>query len=262
MNVLKAALSTEILKAKKSKMLWISILLFVFMGLMIGLLMLLAKHPEISGKSAVLNTKASMIGKSDWPSFLNLLIQMVLTIGYMGCGIVTIWVFGREYTDRVVKDLLALPVPRYIFVISKFIIIFFWSFVLLLLLFFIALITGLSVKLDQWSFALAIEYFRLYIFSSLLTVLLFSPVALITCISRGFLLPIAFVILSLILTQFIFISVPAIIPYFPWAIPALCSGVAGSDLPQAHLISYIVIILTSLAGLLGTAVYWRFADQK
>ena len=262
MKGLNAAIVTEIMKARRSKMLWISVLLFVFMGLMIGLLMLLSKHPEISGKSAVLNTKASLIGKSDWPSFLNLLIQMVLTIGYIGCGIVTIWVFGREYSDRVVKDLLALPVSRIVFVLSKFIIIIFWSIILLLILFATALITGLIVNLDQWSLELALEYFRLYFISALLTILLFTPVALVTCLSRGYLLPIAFVILTLILTQFIYISAPAIIPYFPWAIPALYSGVAGSDMPHAGIISYSVLILTSVAGFLGTAAYWRFADQK
>jgi ABC-2 type transport system permease protein len=169
-------------------MLWISMLLFIFLGLMIGLLMLISKHPEIAGKSVVINTKASLIGKADWPTYLNLLIQMVLTIGSIGSGIVTIWVFGREYTDRVIKDLLALPVSRKVFVLSKFIIIVVWSILLLLLLFLTALIAGVLADLDSWSPALISNYFILYIVSAFLTVLLSSPVALITCLSRGYLL--------------------------------------------------------------------------
>jgi ABC-2 type transport system permease protein len=257
-----AVLSTEILKSSKSKMLWISVLLFIFMGLMIGLLMLISKHPEIAGKSVVINTKASLIGKADWPTYLKLLIQMVLTIGSIGSGIVTIWVFGREYTDRVIKDLLALPVSRKVFVLSKFIIIVVWSILLLLLLFLTALIAGLLADLDSWSPALIKNYFILYIVSAFLTVLLCSPVALITCLSRGYLLPVAFVFLTLIMTQFVYAAIPSIITYFPWAIPALFSGVAGSDMPHPGIISYSVLIITSVAGYIGTAAWWRYADQR
>ena len=257
-----AALSTEILKTRKSKMLWISMLLFIFIGLMIGILMLISKHPEIAGKSVVINTKASLIGKADWPTYLNLLIQMVLTIGLIGSGIVTIWVFGREYTDRVVKDLLALPVSRIVFVLSKFNIIVIWSIVLLLLLFATAIFAGLLVNLDGWSPALIRSYIILYFVSAFLTVLLCSPVALITCFSRGYLLPVAFVFLTLIMTQFVYAAIPSIITYFPWAIPALFSGVAGSDMPHPGIISYSVLIITSGAGFLGTAAWWRYADQR
>ena len=262
MNGFYATLSTELLKARRSKMLWISMLLFIFMGLMIGLLMLVSKHPEIAGKSVVINTKASLIGKADWPTYLNLLIQMVLTIGSIGSGIVAIWVFGREYTDRVVKDLLALPVARHIFVLSKFIVVVIWSILLLLLLLITALIAGLLVNLDGWSPAGMGNFFISYLVSAFLTVLLCSPVALIACLSRGYLLAVAFVVLTLIMSQFVYAAMPSIIIYFPWAIPALFSGVTGKDMPQPGLISYLVLILTSMAGLLGTAAFWRYADQR
>jgi len=257
-----AALGTELLKARKSRMLWISMLLFIFMGLMIGVLMLISKHPEIAGKSVVINTKASLIGKADWPTYLNLLMQMVLTIGSLGSGIVAIWVFGREYTDRVVKDLLALPVPRHIFVTSKFTIIVIWSLILLLLLLGTALIAGFLVNLDGWSSAGISNYIIIYVISSVLTILLCTPVALITCLSRGYLLPVAFAILTMIITQFVYAAIPSIIIYFPWAIPALYSGVTGSDLPQPGFISYSILILTSLSGFFGTAAWWRYADQR
>jgi len=262
MRQLYSAINTEILKACRSKILWISILLFVFMGIMIGMLMFISKHPEIAGKSAALGTKARLLGKNDWPSYFDLMIQMVLTVGCMGCGIVTIWVFGREYMDRVVKDLLVLPVPRHIFVSSKFILIIIWSLLLLLLLFASAVITGLIVNLDGWTWVVVRDSFVLYIVSSLLTILLCTPVGLITCLSRGYLLPVTFVFLTLILTQFVFVAVPGIILYFPWAIPALYSGLAGSDAPHPGFISYSVLILTSVACMTGTAAWWRYADQK
>jgi len=47
-------------------------------------------------------------------------------VGLIGFAFVTGWVFGREYSDRTVKDLLALPTPRLSIVLSKFIVVAIW----------------------------------------------------------------------------------------------------------------------------------------
>jgi ABC-2 type transport system permease protein len=261
MNGLKEALWAECLKVRRSKMLWATLLIFAFIAIMMGLLMLVSKHPELAGKSAVISTKASLIGKPDWPSYFSLLMQMVLTVGFMGYGIVASWVFGREYSDRTVKDLLALPVSRYTIVLSKFIIVVIWSILLSLVLFMIGLLTGWAVNLDDWSGETARQALLVFSGTVLLTILSSAPVAFIASLGRGYLLPIGFVILTLIITQFVFIGIPGITPYFPWAIPALYSGVAGPDVPPPEGFSYLILILTSLSGFIGTAVWWRYADQ-
>jgi len=255
------ALNTEFMKARKSKMFWITLIFFAFIAIMLGFLMLVAKHPEIAGNSAVLTTKASFINKADWPTYFNLLLQMVLTLGNIGPAIVTIWVFGREYSDRVIKDLLALPVSRSNIVFSKFIIVFFWSVLLLFLLFVFGMVTGLVIQLDGWNRELVLHNTLVYTISSLLTIILFPVVTLITCMSRGYLLPVGFTLLIMIVTQFVFLGLPAITPYFPWAIPGLSSGVAGPLSPEPKLISYLILGFTSLLGVAGTAGWWRYADQ-
>jgi ABC-2 type transport system permease protein len=256
------ALRTEIMKVGKSKILWISILFFVFLGMMIGLLMFLSKHPDIAGKSSILGTKASVFGTPYWPAYLNLLVQMALSVGSIGSGIVAIWIFGREYSDNVIKDLLALPVSRYSFVVSKFIIILAWSIILVLVLFIAGIVMGFVVGLENWSWQIMRAVFINYFFSSLLTILLCTPFALIACMSRGYLLPVAFVILTLIVTQFVFVGIPGLIPWFPWAIPALFSGVAGRSASNTGLVSLLVLLITSFAGFAGTAEWWNLADQK
>jgi len=50
-------------------------------------------------------------------------------------------------------------------------------------------------------------------------------------------------------------------PYFPWAIPMLYTGAAGAESVQFGIISYIILYFTSILGLIGTLVWWRFADQ-
>ena len=261
MKGLFASVWSEGLKVRKSKMFFITIVFFAFIASMMGLMMIVVHHPELAGRSAALSAKTSVLGNGDWPSFLSLLIQVILALGPIGFGMVTSWVFGREYADRVAKDLLALPVSRITIVISKFAVILIWCILLTLMLFLSGLLVGLAINIPGWSAINAQNAFIIFINSSILTLLLCTPVAFLACLSRGYLLPVGFAILTLILTNFVAIGLPNIMPYFPWAIPALYTGIAGRELPQAGAISYFILFLTSILGFIGTAAWWRFADQ-
>jgi ABC-2 type transport system permease protein len=252
----------EYLKVRRSKMFSITLLVFAFIAVMLGLLVYIAHHPEIAGRSATVAAKVSVLGNGDWPSYFNLLVQVVLALGPLGFAMVASWIFGREYADRVIKDLLALPVSRFTIVVAKFIIVAVWSILLAVTLFMFALLTGLVAGTPGWSTRNAIHTFITFSGSAILTLLLCTPIAFIACLSRGYLLPVAFAILTLILTNFIAIGLPNILPYFPWGIPALYSGIGGGEaLPPAGIISYVILLLTSISGFLGTVAWWRYADQ-
>jgi ABC-2 type transport system permease protein len=261
MKGLVASLWAEGLKVRNSKILIITLVFFAFIGLIMGLMMFVVHHPELAGRSAALSAKISILGNGDWPSLFNLLIQVILALGPIGFGMVTSWVFGREYADRVIKDLFALPVSRVTLVISKFVIILIWCILLTLTLFISGLLIGLAIKIPGWSAMNAQNSFIIFFTSSILTFMLCTPVAFLACVSRGYLLPIGFSVLTLILTNFIAIGLPNIIPYFPWAVPALYTGIAGRELPQAGALSYIILFLTCILGFIGTSAWWRFADQ-
>lgn len=255
------ALHTELIKTIKSKVFWITLIFFTFIAIMMGFLIFVSIHPEIAENSKVLSTKASLIAAPDWSSYMDLQIQLVLILGIIGPGFVTTWVFGREYSDRVLKDIIVLPVSRFSIVTAKFIIIFIWSVLLVIILFIVGFFAGLIVKLEGWTKDVFLNSAAVYAVTSLLTILLFTPVAFITCASRGYLLPFATLILILIITQFSFIGFEGITPYFPWSVPALCSGIAGPGAPEENFISYFILVSTSLAGYFGTSAWWRYADH-
>lgn len=252
---------TEGLKIRKSKMLWITILAFLFIPLMMGLLLFVVKNPEFSSKLGMIGTKAAMLrfGNVDWQTYFGLLNQIIAGVGLIGFGFVTSWVFGREYSDRTVKDLLALPVSRSSIVLSKFMVVIIWCVLLSFILFAFGLIAGGIIQLSGWSSEIAFHSAYIFTVTSLLTILLCTPVAFFASYGRGYLSPIGFVIIALAIAQFIgFVGLG---PYFPWAIPVLYTGAAGAESAQLGIISYIILFLTSILGLIGTFAWWRYADQ-
>jgi len=262
MKGLKAALWTEFIKVRKSKTLPATIIIFTFTATMIGFLMLVAKDPEFAATSAIVKTKASFIAKADWPSFFNLLIQIVLTMGPIGFGIVTIWMFGREYSDRVIKDLLALPISRAKIVTAKFILILAWCLLLGIILLSIGILIVLVIGLDGLSMGTMIQGIKVYFGSTLLSIFLVTPVALVTSIGRGYLLPIGIVIIVLIITQILFVGAPNLTYYFPWAVPALFSRIGGNSFPPPGIISYFLFSIVCIVGLFATISWWKNSDQK
>ena len=66
--------------------------------------------------------------------------------------------------------------------------------------------------------------------TSLLTILLCTPVAFFASYGRGYLPPIGFAILTLIIAQFT--GLVGLGPYFPWGIPLLFTTAAGAESAQ------------------------------
>lgn len=258
----KAAFWMEALKARRTRILPISACFFIFIGVMMGMLMYLSVHPEIASRSSTVSMKTSFLQGSGWNAYLSLFLQVILTVGVIGAGVVTSWVFGREFSDRSLKDLLALPVTRAQIVISKLVIVLIWSLFLSFIVLLAGMLTGLAISLPGREEAELASFFKSYALCALLNTLLITPVAFVASAGRGYLLPISFVILIMIITQLLFVGLPALSIYFPWALPALISGVAAKAMPSPGFACYLIFFLTVAAGFAGTLVWWRYADQK
>lgn len=253
------AFIVELIKTRKSKILFVTMIVFAIIPLMMGLMLFVARNPEIAGKLGMIGTKAKMFGENDWPGYFSLLNQVMSSLGLIGFGFVTTWVFGREYLDRTMKDILALPVPRSSIVMAKFMTSFLCCIILTLILFIFGIFIGLAMKLPSWSTPDFAHFTKNFFISALLTLMLCSPIAFLSGYSRGIIAPLGFVILTMIMAQFI--GLIGLGPYFPWAIPGLFAVAKDTPGLELHLSSYIILFLTFILGYWATLRFWKHADH-
>jgi ABC-2 type transport system permease protein len=235
----------------------LALLIVPFMG---GFFMFVLKDPDLAKKIGVISSKAQLVGTADWPTFLGLLTQAISIGGLLVFGFVTSWIFGREYSDRTIKDLLALPISRSVIVLSKFIVVLLWCLLLAMLVFALGLVVGNAVVIPGWSPDLVSQGFSIFITCTLLTIMLSTPVAIFASVGRGYLSPLSFVVFTLVLAQIV--AATGYGQFFPWSIPALASGVAGNNSAILENYSIVIVLITSGVGLISTAFWWRHADHN
>jgi ABC-2 type transport system permease protein len=235
----------------------LALMLVPFIG---GFFMFVLKDPSLAQKLGFISAKAQIVGEANWISYLSLLAQAIAIGGLLVFGFVTSWIFGREHSDRTIKDLLALPMSRNIIVFSKFLVVVLWCLILSIFVIVLGFIVGKMVDIPGWSLDIILQGTLIFIVCSILTILLSTPVAFLASVGHGYLSPIGFMVFTLVLAQII--AAMGYGHFFPWSIPALISGAAGSDNAIIEDISIIIVLLTSTVGLVATMFWWRYADQN
>jgi ABC-type transport system involved in multi-copper enzyme maturation permease subunit len=254
------ALQAELIKTRHSRIVWITFIAFAIAPVMGGMFMLIINNPEALSKAGPLAAKVHAMGvKSSWEFYIGMLTQAMGVGGVLLFGFVASWVFGREYSEGTAKDLLSLPVTRIDILHGKFVLYFLWSAGLALSNLLIGFVIGAVVGLPQFNFGLLAGTFTAYIYTTLLTALLGTPVAFFALLGTGYLAPLGFVSIIMVFAQII--AATGYGHYFPWSIPALYSGAGGELKNDLNLASYFIVLSTGLAGYIATAAWWKFADQ-
>ncbi len=260
MNNFPAALWTETLKMRRSKVPLFTAIGFSIVPLVGGLFMIILKDPEAAKSMGLISAKAQlMAGVADWTAFFNIIAQAVAVGGAILFAIVTAWIFGREFSDRTAKELMALPTSRETIIGAKFVVVAVWTFALSLFVFGFGLVIGKWVVIPGWSTELLRTAFVDILGSAVLTIMLLPFVALAASMGRGYLPAFGWTIFTVAMAQIA--AVTGWGDWFPWSIPALFSGAVGPRVEQLGLHSYMIIILSSIIGLAATFYWWRNADQ-
>ena len=255
MRELAQAVYVELLKIRRSGVLLFTTLGFALLPLVGGFFMIVLKDPELAQRVGLISAKAHMLaGAADWPTYLELLAQALAVGGIILFGFIGSWVFGREYADHTVKDLLALPMPRTKIVAAKFVVTVIWSAALAILVLIFGLGIGAVIGLAQASPQVLLHGSGGIVVAGCLTIALVTPVAFFASAGHGYLAPLGFVFLALLLAQVV--AVAGWGEYFPWSVPALYAQ--GEPL---GVVSYVIVAATSVLGIAGTLAWWAYADQ-
>ncbi|OGO64840.1 MAG: hypothetical protein A2030_10790 [Chloroflexi bacterium RBG_19FT_COMBO_50_10] len=258
MNNFSAMLWIELRKAIRSRMPFWTTLGSLFMPLGIAFLIFLAKNPELSRKLGLVSAKADLIAYSatDWPSYLVLLAEIVSAGGFFFFILAISWVFGREFADGTLKDMLAVPVRRSSILLAKYSVVAAWSAGMALINLIFGLVIGAIIQLPGGSLSVILHGSTVVAITVCLIIAVVLPFALFASVGRGYLLPMALSVLTLITANLMMVVGRA--EYFPWAVPIVYAQGEGTLTP----ISYWIVIITSLAGMLATYLWWMYADQN
>ncbi len=229
----------------------------LFMPLGIAFLIFVAKNPEISQKLGLVSAKANLVAYSatDWTLYFSLCGQMIAAGGLILTVFIITWIFGREFVDGTAKDILAVPIPRSSILLAKFLVTAAWSAVLLVVIYIISLFMGALLHLPGGAPGVFFNSSISLAICACLTIVVVLPFALFASMGRGYLPPIGIAILIMILTNLV--AVLGWGEYFPWAIPGLY-GAGKMALTPASL---VIVLLTGLAGVYLTILWWKNADQ-
>jgi ABC-2 type transport system permease protein len=265
MKTFRAALWAEALKARRSRVPVFTAAVSSVLPIVGGLFMVIMKDPERARAMGLIGAKAQLLtaGVADWPTYFDFLALATAAAGAMLFAFITAWVFGREFSDHTAKELLALPTPRGMIIVAKFVMTGLWILGLAAFLFVVGLGVGAIISIPGWSLELAWTSFWSLMVTAFLNLMLMPLVALVASAGRGYIPPLAWAFGSLGMAQ-----VAGLMgwgDWFPWSVPGLFSMMFsvmyGQNAEQLGPHSYGVVALAFVVGTVSTVLWWRSADQ-
>lgn len=254
------AFSMEFFKAIKSKILLFLFLFSFFVAFMIYILFFIIKNPAFAQASVIIRAKASFVGTADWKTFFDILNMLIAIIGFISFGFITTWIFAREFVEKTAKDLMALPIRREYFVVSKLLCSAIFSLILAIFIYLFSFGAAFILKLGELDTKMLIYYLNRYIIITLMHIALIPVLSFLASSSRGYILPLGFIFGILLVSNFI-INISENAQYIPWALPLLYAGMTLKEGLVISNVSFIVLVLTGLLGFIGSIYWWGRVDQ-
>lgn len=251
-------LVTEFLKLRRAKVTWGTLTVFSMMPMAIALFMWIVREPGRAAQLGLIGAKANLSGlEATWPSYVSMLTLVVGFGGMVLLAFVVAYLFGREYVELTAKNMLALPVARYWFVIAKLIVAAVWWLLLVLAVLVEAFAVGALLDLPGFTMTLAVSATGNALLSAGISFLLVPMVAWIATLGRGYMPPLAFALLVLALGNVF--GKTGWAEWFPWSVIPLMIGAVGQPqtLPAG---SYAVAAVTFFVGVAATIAQLRWAD--
>lgn len=249
----------EFAKLRHSRTVGLSLAAFALLPLAAALFVWIIQQPARAASLGLLGTKAQLVGVSaTWPGYLTLLNQVVGGGGLVVLGFIVAYVFGREYSEGTAKNMLTLPVRRGWFALGKLVVAAAWWLGLAAAVTAEGFLVGAALHLPGWTGTLAAGEFNKLAAVAGLAFLLSPAVAWVAVFGRGYLAPLAFTIVMLVLGNVF--SKTGWAPWFPWSAVPLLIGSVGAASPAVAPGSIAVSVGVFFAGILACMVELHRAD--
>jgi ABC-2 type transport system permease protein len=259
MRDLTNAVRIELRKATRSRMPLFTALAFLVLACGLAFLMFIYKYPTFARSVGLISAKANLAGgAATWPYYLGILAQAIAIGGLLLFSLLESWVFGREWVDGTLKDLLAVPVARGTLILAKFLVVVLWSLLLTVMLVLLSLLLGAAIGLSLGTTEVLWHGIVAMAVAACLVIVDVFPFAFFASVGRGYLLPMGVVLLVFVPGNVL--AVAGWGAYYPWEVPALYAGLTGKGNLEA--VSYLLVLLTGIAGMAGTYLWWKYADQS
>ncbi|TDE17946.1 ABC transporter permease [Actinomadura sp. 6K520] len=242
-----AALRTETTKFLRSRTPWATAAAFLLPVALSAIFVGASDTPPLNEKSEALGITP------DWHGFRSALMQIDAAGGFLLFGILVTWMFGREFSDRTVLDLLALPTSRTAIVLAKFTVTTAWLVLLAAFQTAAWIMTGMLLGLPGTPHHGLPGLLMLLALTGALTL----PIALVASAGRGYLPGIAATVALLVCG--VAAAILGAAGWFPWALPATVGGLSGAaSLPFT---APAIAATTAATGIAATTLWWRQADH-
>ncbi len=205
-------------------------------------------HPEI------VNTLAGL--------FDSCLFYTMLIFGLLVYTVIAAYLFSREYSEKTLKTVLAVPVPRLSFIGSKFSRLFIWVIALTSVSWVSTLILAAAYNaafgIAEFSLTVALHYLGKMLLGGALMFLTLSPFAFLAEWTKGLAVPV--IAAATVLMGNAALANEALGALYPWtATLLLLNGkLTGTDYPTILPVSLIALV--SILGFFASAIYFQKED--
>lgn len=235
-------LRLEFLKIKRSPLILLSFLGISIVPLLMGLIF----PKEVGGIEGV--TFASFV---EDVQMLNLMVMGILMF-----GLITSYVFSKEFEENTLKATLAIPVRRPRLLWDKFLVVFVWILCLLvanvlevIMICIIWGVEGLNLSSIATAFGLAIR-------DGLIFMPLLTPIVFVTLLVRRYVAGIVFSI-GVVVINIVALASEVYYAYYPYTIPLFLTGPVPEEMIISVPISILILMGTGLLGAIGSVIYFR-----
>ena len=235
----------EFLKIKRSPLILMSVL-----GISIVPLLMAMIFPKNTGGIDGVTFTTFL----DDVQMLNLMLMGILMF-----GLITSYVFSKEFEENTLKSTLAIPIRRSRLLLDKFLVVFVWMLSLLIInvieSIFICMIWGVEgVTLSSITAALGRA-----ILDSLIFIPLLTPIVFVTLLVRRYVAGIVFSI-SVVVINMVAINSEIYYAYYPYTIPLFLTGPIPEEMSISVPISILILLGTGLLGAIASVIYFQKAS--